>query len=211
LGHDYIFIAHDQTLNVGIVDREKSVSEADFYSSQTINAGIAAALYKAFEQLSYLSKTADTYNTVIELLHGMTYESAAREGYRPPFEKRMWEQIGHNVVERYYPAALRTYLVFIGFCAASTDPRTGWIGEQAERMRRLLYIDLKPLFDTDEKMVDDTPMVDALLPDSIEYANGEFTYTMGFGKGKKVTIAAPPANSTSALEGIDLNNRNSLL
>lgn len=211
LGHDYIFIGNDEQLNTGIIDREKTVPEADFFSYQTINAGIAAALFKAFEQLSFLSKTTDTYYTVLDLLNGMTYQSGTREGYREPFTKRMWEQIGHNVAERYYPAALRTYLVFIGFCLASTNARTGWIGEQTERMRRLLYIDLKTLLDNQEKMVDGTPMIEALLPDSMGYANNEFTYTSGFGKGTKTVIASPPAGATSALQGVDLNNSESLL
>lgn len=211
LGHDYIFLGHDEVLNRDVVEEEKTVPEADFFSDATVNAGIAAAIFKAFEQLTYIEKTTNIYHTVIELLHGMMYEGSAREGYRAAFEKRIWEQIGHNVVDRYYPAALKTYLIFIGLQLASADRKTGWIGEQTERMRRLLYVDLKPLLDANEKMVDETPMKEALLPDLMDYVDGEFYYTVGLGKGTKTNIAPPPSGAQSALEGVDLNNRNSLL
>lgn len=205
LGHGYPFLAYQEKLNEAVTEKEKTVPEADFFSGSTINAGIAAALYKAFEQLSYIENTTDTYHTVLELLHGMVYESQYKEGYRPPFEKRMWEQIAGNVVNRHYPAALRTYLEFIGFCAASDEnQRQGWVGEQAERMRRLLYIDLKPLLDADTEMVNKEKMKDALLPKSMSYEDGKFTYTFGFGKGEKKIIPPPPEGSRSALEGVDL-------
>lgn len=211
LGHDYVFLGHDEELNKGIVETEKIALEADLLSNKTINAAIAAAIYKAFEQLTYIEKTKDTYHTVLELLHGMVYEGDLKEGYRIPFEKRIWEQIGHNIVERYYPATLKTYLIFIGFCLTSKDERKGWIGEQTERMRRLLYVDLKPLLDKNEKMVDEELMKDALLPDLMKYENNQFTYTLGLGKGVKTLITPPPAGSKSALEGVDLKNSKSLL
>ena len=152
-----------------------------------------------------------TYHTVLDLLYGMMHEYEYKEGYRPPFEKRMWEQIAANVIHRHYPAALRTYLEFIGFCAASDEgQRRGWIGEQAERMRRLLYVDLKPLLDADTKMVNDEKMKEALLPKSMSYEDGNFTYTFGFGKGEKKIIPPPPEGSTSALEGVDLEHRSLL-
>jgi len=208
LGHGYTFLAYQEELNQEVKEREKNVPEVSFYSDSTINAGIAAALYKAFEQLSYIENTLDTYHTVLDLLYGMMHEYEYKEGYRPPFEKRMWEQIAANVIHRHYPAALRTYLEFVGFCAASDEnQRQGWIGEQAERMKRLLYIDLKPLLDADAKMVNGEKMQDALLPKSMSYENGNFTYTFGFGKGEKKVIPPPPEGSTSALEGVDLDHR----
>ena len=211
LGHGYTFLAYQDELNQEIKEKEKIVPEVSFYSDTTINAGIAGALYKAFEQLSYVENTLDTYHTVLELLYGMMHEYENKEGYRPPFEKRMWEQIATNVSQRHYPAALRTYLEFIGFCAASDEnQRRGWIGEQTERMRRLLYIDLKPLLDADTKMVNDEKMKDALLPKSMSYENGNFTYTFGFGKGEKKIIAPPTEGSTSALEGVNLEHRSLL-
>lgn len=211
LGHGYTFLAYQEELNQEIKEREKNVPEASFYSGSTINAGIAGALYKAFEHLSYIENTLDTYHTVLDLLYGMMHEYEYKEGYRPPFEKRMWEQIAANVIHRHYPAALRIYLEFVGFCAASDEgQRRGWIGEQAERMRRLLYVDLKPLLDADTKMVNDEKMKEALLPKSMNYEDGNFTYTFGFGKGEKKIIPPPPEGSTSALEGVDLEHRSLL-
>ena len=211
LGHDYPFLGYQEELNQAITEREKTTSEVDFYSDSTINAGIAAALYKAFEQLSYIENTTDTYHIVLELLHGMISESERKEGYRGPFEKRMWEQIGNNVVKRCYPAALRTYLVFIGFCMASDrNQRQGWIGEQAERMRRLLYVDLKPLLDEGAEMVNKEKIKDALLPQLMDYKDGHFTYKFGFGEGEEKIISPPPEGARSALEGIDLEHQSAL-
>lgn len=208
LGHGYPFLAHEEELNKEIADREKTASEVDFYSGSTINAGIAAALYKAFEQLSYIENTTDTYHTVLELLHGIMYEGEKKEGYRAPFEKRMWEQIAANVIHRHYPAALRTYLEFIGFCLASDrEQRQGWVGEQTERMRRLLYVDLKPLIDSDTEMVNNEKMRDALLPKLMNYRDGKFTYKFEFGRREEKEIDPPPEEARSALEGVDLEHR----
>ena len=208
LGHDYPFLAYQEELNQEVTKREKTTSEANFYSNSTINACIAAALYKAFEQLSYIENTTDTYHIVLELLHGMMYESERKEGYRAPFEKRMWEQIGANIVKRHYPAVLKTYLEFIGFCLASDkNQRQGWIGEQTEKMRRLLYIDLKPLIDSDAEMVNKEKMKNALLPKCMNYKNGKFTYRFGFGHGEEKEIAPPQDKARSALEGVDLEHR----
>ncbi len=208
LGHDYPFLAHDEELSQEVADRERTTAEVDFYSGSTINAGISAVLYKTFEQLSYIENTTDTYDTVLELLHGMMYESERKEGYRVPFEKRMWEQIGANVVRRHYPATLRTYLVFIGFCLASDrGQRQGWVGEQAERMRRLLYVDLKPLIDSNTEMVNNEKMKDALLPQLMNYKGGKFTYKFEFGRGEEKEIDPPQEGAGSALEGVDLDHR----
>lgn len=207
LGHDYPFLAYEEELSKTVAEKEKIVPEVDFFSDSTINAGIAGALYKGFEQLSYIENTLDTYHTVLELLHGMTYENQYKEGYRQPFEKRMWEQIAANVVGRHYPVALRTYLEFIGFGLASDqNQRQGWVGEQAEKMRRLLYIDLKPLLDTDTEMVNEEKMKDVLLPKSMSYKNGMFTYRFGFGRGEEREILPPLENTKSAFEGVDLNH-----
>jgi len=208
LGHDYPFLAYKDELNQKVVEREKTASEVNFYSNSTINTGVAAALYKAFEQLSYIKNTTDTYHIVLELLRGMMYESERKEGYRGPFEKRMWEQIGANVINRHYPAALKTYLEFIGFCLSSDqNQRQGWVGKQAERMRRLLYIDLKPLIDNDTKMVNKEKMKDALLPKSMDYKNEKFTYKSGVGRGEEKEIKPPQEESNSALEGVNLEHQ----
>jgi len=211
LGHDYNFLAYKDELNMEVKEKEKNVPEVSFYSDTTINAGIAGAIYNAFEALSYIENTFDTHDTVLKLFYGMMYEDEYeyKEGYRPPFEKRMWEQIAANVNKGYYPAALRTYLQFIGMlCVASDkDQRQGWVGEQAERMRRLLYIDLKPSLDADAKMVKGKKMKDALLPKFMSYENGNFTFTTGFGKGEKKIISPPQEGSTSALEGVNEEHR----
>lgn len=211
LGHDYPFLAYQEKLNTEVVEREKTTQEADFYSDSTINAGIAAALYKGFVQLSYIKNTTDVYHEVLSLLHGSMYENQYKEGYRAPFEKRIWEQIAANVIGRHYPAPLRTYLEFIGFCLISDEnQRQGWIGEQAERMRRLLYIDLKPLIDAGTEMVNKKKMKDALLPNSMDYRDGTFFYRLEFGEGEERPIAAPPEGSKSALEGVNLNPKSLL-
>ena len=142
----------------------------------------------------------------------MSYEEKYKQGYRAPFEKRMWEQIAKNVVNKHYPNALRTYLTFIGFTLASkgVGERKGWVGEQTERMRRLLFVDLKPLLDKGEKMINDEKMEDVLFPDGMRYQDGKFMYTMGFGRGPTVEIEEPPPGSKSALEGVDLNSRSLL-
>ncbi len=213
LGHDYPFLVYQDTLNQITVDTEKTASEAGFYSDLTINAGIAAVLYKAFEQLAYLRKTTDIYHTVLQLLNGMMYHENYKEGYRNPFEKRLWEQIAKNVSSKHYPNVLRIYLTFMGFMLTSddTNQRQGWIGGQTERMRRLLYVDLKPLLDRGEKMVNDELMIDVLLPEWMKYKDGKFSYTNGFGRGDTKVITEPPAGSASALVGVDMDNRSSLL
>ncbi len=218
-GHDYLFIGHrerfneqDTIFNKDIIALEKESKEASFLSELSINEAIAAALYKAFEQLSQIEKENDTYHIVFDLLHGMTFESNLQEGYILPFTKRIWEQIGKNVLGKYYPMVLKSYLNYIGFCLVGDDgQRKGWAGEQAEKMRRLLYIDLKPKLDAGEKMVDDTPMKEALLPDCMNYKDGNFTYTMGFGRGPTVTITPPAEDSKSALDGVDWEHSKSLI
>ncbi len=93
----------------------------------------------------------------------------------------------------------------------NTDGKTeGWLGEEIERVRRLLYIDMKPLLDANTKMVNDENMKDALLPSFMNYRDGKFTYKYGFGKGEEKEIPTPPEGSTSALEGVDLEHRSLL-
>lgn len=208
LGHDYPFISYKEELNQEVKEREKTTSIVNFNSDETINAGISATLYRAFEQLSYIKNTYDTYHIVLQLLHGMIYNYEYKEGYRQPFEKKIWEQIAENVVNRHYPAVLKTYLQFFGLCMSSDISRgQNWVNEQAEKMRCLLYVDLKPLLDADTKMADGNKMKEVLLPKSMKYENGVFVYTTGFGKGEDKIIALPPENSLSALGDIDLENQ----
>lgn len=212
LGHTYPFLDYKESLNQEIIAKEKTTSEASFHSGSTINAGVAALLYKAFEGLSHLKKDTDVHLILHQLLEGILYEENYKDGYKNPFEKRMWEQIAKNVIQRYYPATLRTYLASLLYYLSGKEigTGTGWAVVQAERMRRLLYIDLKPLLDKGEKMANDELMIDVLLPDQLNYKNGKFVYTSGFGKGPQTEIVEPPVGSKSALEGVDLDSRNPL-
>mgnify|MGYP001581851227 CR=1 FL=1 len=74
-------------------------------------------------------------------------------------------------------------------------------------MKRLLYVDLKPLIESNTEMVNKEKMKDALLPKSMDYKDGNFTYRFGFGQGEEKIIPAPPEGSTSALAGVDLESR----
>lgn len=206
-GHDYVYMGNDEELNKEVTDIEKTATDADFYSHSTINSAVAAAMYKILQSLSRLEKTEDSYHLVIQLLDGIIHEPQYKKGYAIPFEKRLWQQIGANVLGRHYPMVLRPYLNYIGFTlAAGGNQLGGWVGEQAEKMRRLLYVDLKPQLDNDEKMVDGRLMKEVLLPDSMDYKNGKFIYTMGFGRGPVKEIDEPPTGSLSALNGIDWEN-----
>jgi hypothetical protein len=217
--HTYVFMGvndgyrnNDVKLNKEIIEREEKAQEASFNSNRAINEAVAAALYKCFEQLSKIKKAEDTYHIVLDLLGGIISEPEYKKGYSKPFTKRIWEQIGKNVLGKYYPAVLRPYLNYIGLAVASNkNQETGWRGEQSERMRRLLYIDLKPLLDNNTKMVNDEFMKDVLLPECMDYKDGKFTYTMGFGKGPTVEIDLPPEGSESALKGVDWEHSRSLL
>lgn len=209
LGHSYPFLDYQQTLNQGVIEREKTTTEASFHSGSTINAGVAALLYKGIEGLSHVDEKDHMYwMTLHQITHGMVYEGSYKEGYREPFLKRLWQQIGANVINRHYPATVRPYLAFIGFYLPNIEKKTGgWLGEEIERVRRLLYIDMKPLLDTNTEMVNKEKMKDALLPIFIDYHDGKFFYRYEFGKGEEKEIPPPPEGSTSALEGVDLDHR----
>lgn len=210
LAHDYAFLVYQDILNEEIVEKEKTAREASFYSAETINAGIAAALYKGFEHLAMTLSSEnidDVYHTVLDLMHGMMYEYDYKTGYRPPFEEMLWGQIKRNVEERTYPAVLPVFLSFMGLSLASDDEGKGWEGEQEEMLRRLLYIDLKPLLDLKEKMVNKKAMEEVLLPSYMKYEGGKFTYTMGFGEGTTKVIAEPVAGSSSVLAEVTLGER----
>ena len=203
LGHDYLFLAYKDNKELAkqeILSMERTSREADFHSSETINSGIAAAIYKSFEEISCIKKTDDIYHTILDLLHGMLHERSQKEGYQDPFEKRMWEQIRKNVAGKRYPNVLRPYLTFVGFLLASERERSGWAGAEKERVRKLLYIDLKPLLEKNEKMVDSVPMQEALLPETMNYKDGKFTYTFKYGEGTTVIIDEPPTGAKSALD-----------
>jgi hypothetical protein len=206
LGHDYSFLAYEEVLNEAIVEKEKKTDKADFDSSDTINSGFSAALYKAFESLSYL-KTMQSYYIVVKLLKSVIYEKDRKEGYIKPFEKRAWQQIAENLFRGHYPAVLKIYLLFFGFLLVSDNSqKVSWAQEQAEKIRKLLYIDLKPLIDKNAEMADGKKIKEALLPAFMSYKNEKFFYKFDYGKGEENMILPPPDKSKSALEGINLDD-----
>lgn len=208
LRHGYIYLAPDIAAK-DVAEREKHVDRATFYSNSTINAGVAKAIYKLFEQLSYIEKTAATherYHAIVELFGAMTLRENPRAGYRKPFEDRMWQQIARNVLNGHYPAVLPIYLEFIGLCLISPRDQGEWLAGQCERMRRLLYVDLGPRLDQRATMINDEPMKSALLPQAMTYIDGKFFYTAGFGHSDRREIAPPDPSAKSALEGVDFES-----
>jgi hypothetical protein len=205
LGNDYLFIATNKQIDEATAQAEAGAADGKFSSNTTINDGIAAAIYMAFEQLAYCDKSVDVYHTVVQLLGGLMFHPTLREGYRKPFEGKLWMKIGQNVRDRYYPAVLRTYLTFFAHCLAWPDQPKGWAEEQTERLRRLLYIDLKPLLDNHDRMVNEAPMKEALLPESMDYVGGQYFYMSGNPGKTKTAIPPPPSDAKSALEGVAIN------
>ncbi len=204
-GHDFGFILDPKDWNDDIRRLEFATTKACFSSQYSISAALAKALCAAFSQLACVDKNTDitwSYTTVVELLHGLMYQRDTSDAYRKAFDEVLWEKIHENVVRRFYPATLRIYLEFIGFLLVSGAQRDAWAEEQRERMRRLLYIDLKPLFARGETMINDEAMESALLPKVMRYAEGKFYYTARYGEGDESEIMEPPAGSTSALEGV---------
>jgi hypothetical protein len=212
VGHTYPFLDYQDTLDLDVIVREKTTVEASFHSNSTINAGVAALLYKSFEGLSHTDENDHMYwMTLHQITSGMIYDASYKEGYREPFLRRLWQQIGANIINRHYPVVVKPYLAFIGFYLPNTEQRiVGWLGEEIERVCRLLYVDMKPLLDTDAEMVNKEKMKDALLPKFITYHDGKFFYKYEFGKGEEKEIPPPALGSISALEGVDLNHRSLL-
>lgn len=202
-GKDYLIFTNTEKLEISkeIIAIEFVTSEATFYSA-TISGGISASIYSSFEDLSYISNNdEDLYYLVLSLLDGVMHGNTLALGVREPFEKIIWQKIGENIVHKHYPAVLRPYLTFIGFCAANTDSRGGWSGEQATKMVRLLYVDLKPHLEKNDVMINKKLMKEALLPSMVNYKEGVFSYIMS-GQGPEVVIE-PPKDTTSALVDFD--------
>jgi hypothetical protein len=205
-GHDYGFILDPKDWNEGVRRFEFATTKASFLPQYSISAGVAEAICTALSQLACIDKNTDimwSYTTVVDLLHGLMYQRETSDAYRTAFDEAIWQKIYENVVRRFYPARLRVYLEFIGFLLVFKDTRHDiWAEEQRERMRRLLYVDLKPLFEQGKKMINDEAMESALLPKVMRYAGGKFYYTARYGEGEEAEIEEPPAGSTSALEGV---------
>lgn len=206
LGHDYLFLATDRNGNdLSVVsDIEQQTDKADFYSRTSLNAGIAAILYRAFASLAEIKDESGTYQIATELVSGMIFNADLKAGYRNAFLSRLWEQIGQNVGRRWYPAPLRAYLLVIGyFLMAGLNNLPNWLGEEMERVRRLLYVDLKPLIVAEAEMADHTRLRNALLPEMLRYEGDRFAFRTG--SGAWIEITPPPEGAPSALVGIDLD------
>jgi len=206
LGHDYNFIAEEGELNKGVRLRETSAAGKGFWSNISIGAAVAEAMAEAFSQLSYTEKLSNivlSYTAVVQLLTGVMFENMLMtHGYRQRFEDEIWKRIHKNVVRRFYPATVRMYIEFFGFILISGTTQGPWVEGQADRVRRLLYIDLKPLFERGEEMIGGQKMQEALLPHVMAYRDGKFFYRARFGDAEPAEIAEPTRDASSALEGV---------
>ncbi len=195
-----------QGLNQATLDHERTARVARTDSTSHVNEAIAGAAYVAFEQLDAFEDSNEIYHKALSLLQLMAEEGGGKVGYRQPFEDRLWHQIAINVTQRYYPNVTRSFLTFGGFLAASDRDGSGWYGTQTERIKRLLYIDLKPLFDQQAEMANKKKMRDILLPDCMDYRDGKFYYRFGFGQGDLKEIPEPVEGAVSAFDGMNLEN-----
>lgn len=207
LGHDCIFIADRADWNRLIRRHEDAGDDEGLHSRLSVASGLAEATCNAFSHLATIDKSVDitwSYLTVVDLLHGLNAGSPTLcSDARGAFSREIWSRIHENVRRRFFPATLRVYLEFIGFLLVFRNGDRGpWANEEKERVRRLLYVDLKPLLDSKERMINDELMEAALLPQVMRYENGRFYYRGRFGKGSESEIAPPRPGATSALEGV---------
>jgi hypothetical protein len=205
LGHDYIFIAHRKTLRDGVVEDEAQAREADVHSSFVVNEAYAFSLFKCISDLTYIPKDVFRENHYrFDVLHSIMFEHDLRNGYQTPFTEKLWKRIFYNVKEKHYPAVLWVYLDMMGFfLSGEAKGGDGWVVEEVKKLRRLLYLDLKPMIEAGELMINDKPVKDVLLPISITYENGDFVYHSGNKLSKSVVIARPPDGEKSMLEGFE--------
>jgi hypothetical protein len=207
LGHRLLFIEDLQNWNPLVRANEKLASGEGFYSQTAAAPAIAECISDALSGLAQIDKKVDferCYMVVVELLHGVMdrAEESMATYYAGNLTERIWEEIKKNVVRRHFPAVLRVYLNYIGFALVFDRDLGAWVGREKERMRRLLYVDLAPLFDRGERMINDDLMQDELLPPVMSYRDGRFWYRSSYGKGSEHEIAMPPPASPSALEDV---------
>ena len=170
---------------------EAAADDDGFNSRLSIAAGFAQAVCNALSQLATIDKTVDiqrSYTTVVELLSGVAESNASSLclDYRRPFTHRIWGRIHENVVHRYFPATSRTYLEYMGFLLIfQGGAQNEWAEEQREQVRRLLYVDLSPRFYRGDTMINDKPMQEALLPQFMQYKDGEFLLPHASAKVRK--------------------------
>jgi hypothetical protein len=205
LGHDYMFIAIRKTLRDGVVEDEALAREADIHSSVAVNEAYAYSLYKCLSNLTYIPKNVLRENHYrFDLLHSIIFEHDLKNGYQVPFTEKLWKRIFYNVREKRYPAVLWVYLDMMGYFLSGEDKGgDGWAVIEARKLRRLLYLDLKPKIEAGELMINDETVEDALLPVSIKYLDGNFIYHSGNKLAQPVVIAQPPAGDRPMLDGFE--------
>lgn len=209
IGHEYTRLGKGE----GQLSEDRLKSERDlgsvkanyFNDVSKINPGAAALMYKLLIYLGSINSSDYTYHLILQLLDTMIHEPLKLDGFQKLFEDRVWVQISKNIVRQHYPNALRPYLVYIGFLLSGdgTLNHTKWEKQEMDKMQKLLYIDLKPLFESNEKMVDDTLMKDILLPNNLEYKNGKFIYKHSYGINRTAEITEPAEYSEFVLKDIN--------
>jgi hypothetical protein len=203
LNHDYLFIAYRKTLRDGVVAHEAGAVDANIHSTFAVNEAYASLLYKCLSGITYIPKSiVNDEHLRLGILRGITFESDQRLGYQQPFTNKLWKRIFYNVKEKSYPAVVWVYLELMGYFLSGEDTGgDGWNMNEARKLRRLLYLDVKPLIDRGERMVNDKTVEEALLPHSIKYENGQFIYHSFNKLSAPVTIAQPAEGEQPMLEG----------
>lgn len=159
--------------------------------SLNLNQEFAKALSQAIGSLSFIKNTTTTHQNMISLLNGLEIGTLPSSEYVQEFEKEMWGKIAKNVVERLYPAYLRSYLVYFGGWLPSDSCKgSQWSQAILKKMRKILYVDLKPLLDQNALMANGHLMKDALLPQSLIYENGVYAWEDSFNHRKRIIL--PP-------------------
>lgn len=216
VSHDYNFFPstyRGNKISPTVLAHENRAVEIGFESDQ-ISAAIGAFVYKGLTHLSYIENTTDYYHTALDLIHTIYFDGHINNGFVTHITKEIWGQIGRNVIKRHYPNILKPYLTFMGLALAdNSSPKggTGWMPTETERLRRLLYIDLKPLFEAKAEMVNGTPMIDELLPQTMRYEKGKFVYVYELGKGSESIITEPPVGAESGLKDVDSDSLSNLM
>lgn len=160
------------------------------FQDKTVNSYLAQSISRAVESLAYMKNSTHIYYLVLNLFNGIDLRSENSVGYLAEFENYMWETIAKNVLKGQYPTTLKIYLIYFGMLLVPNCLRSNkWMEDQSERLRKALYVDLKPLLDKDTTMVNGAQMKATLLPENIVYADGNFIYIDNF--GKRITIKSP--------------------
>lgn len=205
LSHGYLYIAYRKTFRDGVAEDEAQAIEANENASAIVNEAYAYSLYKALSSLTWIPKTLFKNSHVrTDVLHGIIFEGQQKQGYQKPFTDKLWKKIFYNLREKHYPAVIWVYLDMMGYFLSGEDTGgEGWAVEEARKLRRLLYLDLKPMIEAGENMINEVPVQEALLPVSIKYENGDFIYHSGNKLSKAVIIAKPKEGEKPMMEGFE--------